>query len=348
MASHRRPKTPSRTRTRVTFLSAAAVTAVALSANGAAQAAPKESIGQVKAEIDQLNNQSEAAIQKYDGAQEQLKTQQAQVNTIQDEVARQQAQVNTMQEQLASVATSEYRSGGVNSTVQLMLSSDPNTFLEKASTLDQLTATQAAMLKQLETEQAALRTEKAQAEAKLAQVQSTTQQLAADKATVQQKLAAAQAKLNSLSAAERVQLAQAQSAGTSVSASISLSGSAGSAAASAAFAAAKTRLGDAYVYGASGPSTFDCSGLMQWAYAQAGVSLGRTTYDQETEGTAVASLADAQIGDLIIFNGGEHVGMYAGLNSSGQPMVLHAPHTGTVVKYETISTIGSVYTIRRV
>jgi cell wall-associated NlpC family hydrolase len=348
VASHRRPKSPSRTRTRVTFLSAAAVTAVALSANGAAQAAPSESISQIKADIDNLNNQADAAIQKYDGAQEQLKNQQAQVSTIQDEVARQQAQVNTLQENLASVATAEYRGGTVSNTVQLMLSSDPSTFLEKASTLDQLTASQAGMLKQLESQQTALSAEKSQAEAKLAQAQATAQQLASDKAAVQQKLAAAQAKLNSLDAQQKAQVQQAENAGTSVSVNLNLSGTSGSAAAAAAFAAAKTRLGDPYVYGAKGPSSFDCSGLVQWAYAQAGVSLPRTTYDQENIGTAVSSLADAQIGDLVIFNGGEHVGLYAGTDSSGQPIVLHAPHTGTVVKFETVSTIGSVYTIRRV
>jgi cell wall-associated NlpC family hydrolase len=110
----------------------------------------------------------------------------------------------------------------------------------------------------------------------------------------------------------------------------------------AAFAAAQTKLGDAYVYGATGPNTFDCSGLTQWAYAQAGVSIGRTTYDQINAGTAV-SRANLQVGDLVFFNGDSHVGIYAGNNT-----VLHAPHTGTVVKYESIDTIGSIYAMRHI
>ncbi|WP_042458663.1 C40 family peptidase, partial [Streptacidiphilus jiangxiensis] len=119
------------------------------------------------------------------------------------------------------------------------------------------------------------------------------------------------------------------------------SSKAGDSVEAAAFAAAQTRLGLPYVYGATGPDSFDCSGLMQWAYAQAGVSLGRTTYDQINDGTPVNSTADLQVGDLIFFNNDSHVGMYA-----GNGMVLHAPHTGTVVKYERLDWIGSIYAMR--
>jgi cell wall-associated NlpC family hydrolase len=98
-----------------------------------------------------------------------------------------------------------------------------------------------------------------------------------------------------------------------------------------------------YVYGATGPDSFDCSGLTQWAYAQAGVSLGRTTYDQINDGTPVASTADLQVGDLVFFNSDSHVGIYA-----GNGMVLHAPHTGTVVKYERMDWIGSIYAMRHI
>jgi peptidoglycan DL-endopeptidase CwlO len=92
-----------------------------------------------------------------------------------------------------------------------------------------------------------------------------------------------------------------------------------------------------YVWGATGPDSFDCSGLTQWAYAPAGISLPRTTYAQASVGTRL-SPGQLQPGDLVFFFGDlHHVGLYAGNN-----MVLHAPHTGADVRYESISTIGPV------
>ncbi|MFC9788678.1 C40 family peptidase [Rhodococcus sp. NPDC127528] len=90
--------------------------------------------------------------------------------------------------------------------------------------------------------------------------------------------------------------------------------------------AAQTKLGAPYVWGATGPNAFDCSGLVQWAYRQAGVSLPRVTYDQVNGGSPV-SKADLQPGDAVFFYGAEHVGLYA-----GGGMVVHAPTEGQPVK----------------
>jgi cell wall-associated NlpC family hydrolase len=112
--------------------------------------------------------------------------------------------------------------------------------------------------------------------------------------------------------------------------------------AAAAIAAAESKLGVAYVYGAAGPDNFDCSGLMQWSYAQAGVSLPRTSQEQENAGTNVGTnIANAQPGDLIIYEGGGHVGMYVG---NGQ--MIHAPHTGAVVRYESATAMSIVAIVR--
>jgi cell wall-associated NlpC family hydrolase len=90
--------------------------------------------------------------------------------------------------------------------------------------------------------------------------------------------------------------------------------------------AAVAQLGRPYAYGGESPSGFDCSGLVQYAYAQAGVSLPRTTSAQISAGTPVSE-ADLQIGDLVFFYGGTHVGIYVG---NGE--VVHAPVPGDVVK----------------
>ncbi|MEV5836643.1 NlpC/P60 family protein [Nocardia sp. NPDC052112] len=89
--------------------------------------------------------------------------------------------------------------------------------------------------------------------------------------------------------------------------------------------AAKTKVGAQYSWGASGPFSFDCSGLVQWAYKQAGIQLPRTSFEQSHVGAPVA-FEDLQPGDIVVTNGGGHVGLYAGdgklLNAvqSGQPV----------------------------
>jgi cell wall-associated NlpC family hydrolase len=88
------------------------------------------------------------------------------------------------------------------------------------------------------------------------------------------------------------------------------------------------------VWGAAGPDAFDCSGLTMWAWAQAGVSISHYTGAQLAETTEVSE-DEAQPGDLILFwsGGGDpgHVGMYIG---SG--MMVHAPHSGDVVKTQSV------------
>ncbi|MDV6271818.1 C40 family peptidase [Rhodococcus globerulus] len=93
-----------------------------------------------------------------------------------------------------------------------------------------------------------------------------------------------------------------------------------------ALVAAESKIGAPYVWGATGPDSFDCSGLAQWSYKQAGVSIPRTTYEQVDGGTPVAEV-DLQSGDLVLFYGGEHVGLYAG---NGE--VVHAPTSGQTVQ----------------
>ncbi|WP_232012440.1 C40 family peptidase [Propionibacterium australiense] len=109
---------------------------------------------------------------------------------------------------------------------------------------------------------------------------------------------------------------------------------ASSASAQAAVDFALAQLGKPYVYGASGPSGYDCSGLMMAAYASAGVSIPRTSQAQMAGLTSV-SLSNLQPGDLVFFYGGSHVGMYIG---NGQ--VVHAPTEGDVVKIADMNSMG--------
>lgn len=96
--------------------------------------------------------------------------------------------------------------------------------------------------------------------------------------------------------------------------------------------AAATKLGKPYVWGASGPNSFDCSGLTSWAFEQAGVTLPRSSSSQATVGRSV-SWSDMQPGDLVFYYSPvSHVGIYAG----GGKMI-NAPQSGDVVKYQKVS-----------
>ncbi|MFF1446963.1 NlpC/P60 family protein [Streptomyces sp. NPDC058274] len=343
MASHRRPKQPSRTR--VTVLTTAAAAAVALSSQ-AANAAPSEkpSKDEVKSKVDKLYEEAEKATEKYNGAKEKQDKLEKQIGTLQDNVARGQEELNTLRDGLGSLATAQYRSGGIDPSVQLFLSSDPDDFLDQASTLDQLSGQQVEALKKIQEKQRSLAQQREEASAKLKDLADTRTELGKKKKEVQGKLAEAQKLLNTLTAKEKAALdaEQARASRTSERSALDSGGTAASGRAGAAYAAAQTKLGSPYVYGATGPSSFDCSGLTSWAYAQAGVSIPRTSQEQANAGTRIYSQSDLQVGDLVIFYGDQHhVGLYAG---NGQ--VIHAPRTGTVVRYESIGNMPFQFGVR--
>jgi cell wall-associated NlpC family hydrolase len=106
---------------------------------------------------------------------------------------------------------------------------------------------------------------------------------------------------------------------------------------------AKRALGTPYVWGGESPGGYDCSGLMQWAYREAGIDLPRVSRDQAKAGREV-SAAEARPGDLVFFDRKtvDHIGMYAG---NGQWVV--APSTGDVVKLQRVD-LDKATTIRRV
>ncbi|MFI5755360.1 NlpC/P60 family protein [Streptomyces sp. NPDC051569] len=341
MASHRRPKQPSRAR--VTVLTATAAAAVALTSQ-AAHADPKPSKSDVKEKVDKLYEDAEKATEKYNGAKEQQGKLEKQVDALQDKVARGQDELNDLRDGLGSMASAQYRTGGIDPAIQLFLSSDPDSYLERASTLDQVSAKQAESLQQIQAKQRSLAQQRKEAQAKVKDLADTRKELGQKKKEVQSKLASAQKLLNTLTAQERASLeaADASRANRGSSSRVELGNAVpASQRASAAFAAAQSKIGTPYVYGASGPSSFDCSGLTSWAYAQAGVSIPRTSESQANAGQRLG-MSQLQQGDLVIFYGDyHHVGFYAG---NGQ--VLHAPKPGASVRYEAIGNMPFQFGVR--
>ncbi|GAA2133066.1 C40 family peptidase [Kitasatospora kazusensis] len=343
MGNRRKPSPPSRTRLAV--LTTAAAGSALLGTVGGAHADPKPDLATVQAQVDKLYSDAEAATEKYNGTKVRQQQLQAQTGQLQDRVAAGQDRLNLLQTQLGAVAAAQYRSGGIDPTVRLMLDSDPATYLESASAQDRAAATQAEALAALRREQRKLDQDRSEAAAALQQIQDVGTRLAAQKADVQGRLAEAQALLNTLSAADRARIKAQEEAKTQADAAARASRSAdrpahsgstdsgstyngpatGRAAAAVQFAYAQ--LGKPYEWGATGPSTFDCSGLTGAAWRAAGVSLPRVSQDQWNAGRHVAK-ADLQPGDLVFFYSDlHHVGLYIG---NGQ--MIHAPRTGENVK----------------
>ncbi|MER5253608.1 MULTISPECIES: NlpC/P60 family protein [unclassified Streptomyces] len=336
MASHRRPKQPSRAR--VTVLTATAAAAVALTSQ-AANATPSEkpSKDEVKSKVDKLYEDAGRATDRYNGAKEKQEKLEKEIGELQDKVARGQEDLNDLRGGLGSMASAQYRSGGLDPSVQLFLSADPDDYLDKASTMDQLSGQQVEALKKVQEKQRTLAQERKEASDKLKDLADTRKELGKKKKEVQSKLGAAQKLLNTLTAKEKADLAAKETrASRDAGDRVDLGKEApASQRGQAALSAAATQIGKPYVSGGSGPNSYDCSGLTQWAYNQAGVQITRTTYTQQNDGPKIGR-GELKPGDLVFFNSLAHVGLYAG---NGQ--VLHAPKPGAVVRYESMSTIGS-------
>ncbi|MEW2458409.1 NlpC/P60 family protein [Streptomyces albus] len=344
MASHRSPRrTPLPGQSwpaRVTVLSAAAAgAAAALSPAAPAGAEPgagKPAAKSLNARIDRLYEQAEVATEKYNGVAERAGKLRKQVTNAQDAVARGQSEVNELRNSLGGLAGAQYRSGGIDPTLRLLLTEDPDGFLDKAATVDRIGTRQMLKLRQLRAAQHDLEQRRDEAAGKLARLDSLQKALKREKKSVQRKLAAAQRLVNKLSADERAARERAARHGHRGEAPEGGSpagggGKASSARAASAVAAVKSAVGRPYAWGAAGPYSFDCSGLTQWAYKQAGTAIPRTSQAQRSAGRQVP-LGQARPGDLVVYrDDASHVGMYVG---GGQ--VVHAPYPGAKVRYDPV------------
>ncbi|MEU8763108.1 NlpC/P60 family protein [Streptomyces sp. NPDC048659] len=346
MAAHRKPKqTPfggPAARTAATLVLASAASATVFQGSG--QAAPRPTPAQVKTEVDRLYEQAEVATEKYNGAKEKADRARAAFDGLRDEAARRTERLNRSRDALGAVAAAQYRSGGLDPALQLALTSDPDQYLERAALAEKAGERQAAAVTAVRRELAAVRQLRGESEGRLRELRTQEAELRRQKATVQGKLDAARTLLDRLTAEERARYEAAVASGghggadgltapgaTTARADRSDANrgpvTAPTSRAAAAIAFAQQQLGKPYVWGATGPSAYDCSGLTQAAWRAAGVSLPRTTYTQINAGTRV-SRSELAPGDLVFFYSGiSHVGLYIG---GGQ--MIHAPRPGAPVR----------------
>ena len=342
MAAHRKPRQRSLSghtaRTAATIALAGAATATGF--DGTSQAEPQLTPTQVKAKVDKLYQEAEVATEKYDGAKEKADAAEKQLNTLRDEAARKTEKLNSARDALGYVAAAQYRSGGIDPAVQLMLSDDPEQYLDGAEFADRAGHRQTAAVALVRQQLREIEQLRGAAHVELTSLKSRQAELGRQKKTINGKLDQARRLLSALPPQQRTQVEQ--TAGTTGRASRSATttrdglhapGSSAATAdapnsrAAAAVSYAYQKLGSPYVWGATGPNAFDCSGLVQAAYNSAGVSLPRTTYAQINAGQRV-SRDELRPGDLVFFYSGiSHVGIYVG---DGQ--MIHAPNPTAPVR----------------
>ncbi|NEA56661.1 NlpC/P60 family protein [Streptomyces sp. SID13666] len=321
--------------------------AATLAVPGAAHADRPRTLAQVQAEVNTLYRQAEAATESFNAAEEKVLVQQKNLVALAISLDNAQTRLRTLNDQVGAMARAQYRSGGMPDGIQLALSSDPDTFLDDASLAERGARAANTTISDLKSTKAALDGYAHAATAEWEALVETRKKSAAAKAQVESRLAQAKALLASLKEQERLRLRrledetayQAQLAWTRSDAAKKLAQlpkAAGDASAqgrrAVAFAAAQ--IGRPYEWGADGPSSYDCSGLTQQAWAAAGRNIPRTSQEQWRLLPHVP-VDQMRPGDLIIyFDDASHVGIYV-----GDGAIVHAPRPGRNV---TVAGAGSM------
>jgi peptidoglycan DL-endopeptidase CwlO len=302
----------------------AGITVLVLDA--AAVAAPRPTVAQAAKAVQALRDEAERSTEQFDALREQLRSLGVRLTAARARVSAQQKQVAAARDDLGRVLAETYKQGDLSS-LALFLSDDPDAALERSGMLATLGERRAAAVQELRDEQTRLTAAVADLSRQQQRISGTTARLQNLRRVVAGQLKAAQRRLNQLQASERAAVERLLSSGdtniTCQQTGVDTSGRVGKV-----LAYACAQLGDPYVWAAAGPGTFDCSGLTMQAWAAAGVSLPHNAEAQSHYGTRVApTVAALQPGDLIFYHSPiSHVGIYV-----GHGLMIHAPHTGTVV-----------------
>jgi len=306
---------------------------------------------QAMAQLKAFNEQFEKVTEQYNDARILLTKRTAQAKTASAKATAAAKTVSTFRGRIKQLVTSESRSDPFG-TFGAMLSSDsPSDFVSQASIIDVVSARRAAVL--AEASKASAAATKAAKDAKAAQAAAAklTHDLSAKRTALAKQAAQSKSMFDRLSSSERQAFVDSQAAPVDrasrdetradPSAGAPTDNVPASGGAATAVAAAKSKLGSAYVWAAAGPSTFDCSGLTMWAWAQAGVSLPHSSSMQYGSGSKV-SASSLQPGDLVFYGSPiHHVALYV---CGGQ--VIHAPQTGDVVRYASVDMMPIVGAVR--
>lgn len=337
-------------RKRISAYAAVLIALIGLGLSAAIPANARPRIDTAQQRVDRLFHQAEVASERYNNAGMRLAASKTQLTALSTDLARQQRSVDTMRHEVATLMVAQYQGQELSTAGQVVLSNDPGKFIANLSALSaydnqrgQLLASYGAQLDQLRLRQAAVGNE-------VRQLAGAKRSLGKDKADIDRLAAAAKAQLKKLKAAQAARAVEAARASRSAGSPVTAASGAAPAAvpapapasgrAAAALQFAMTQVGKAYVYGAAGPSAYDCSGLTMAAWGQAGVGLPHSAAAQMGMGTPVSE-SQLQPGDLVFYYSPvSHVGMYI-----GHGMIVNAenPSTGvTVTGLHTMPYSGAV------
>jgi cell wall-associated NlpC family hydrolase len=310
----------------------------------------------------------EKVTEAFDAARDQLGAQEATAQTAAATVQKARAAQAAAQQQVRGIARSAYT--GQNGALKALLTSkNADDFISQVTTLQSIAGHQTLVLDQAVAAGRTADQAQARAQQAVAAARATYDAVARQQTALQTQVNAYQADFNRLSAQERqaaVAAAEAVdvrasrdvrsdtsgSGGTGGTGSAGGSGSAApitsapvgapSQAAQIAVNTAMAQRGKPYVWAAAGPGSFDCSGLMQYAYGAAGISLPHSSLGQSRMGTPVSRNA-LQPGDLVFFYSPvSHVGMYIGNGN-----MVNAPTAGDVVKVIPLASMPGYVSARR-
>ncbi|MFJ2583410.1 NlpC/P60 family protein [Streptomyces sp. NBC_00376] len=366
LASHRKPRTRVRTSAPAIGLTTAALASVTLLSTQSAVAAPdpKPSVEDVQKKVDDLYRQAGTATQQYNQAKEASAAQRAKVDALLDDVAKRADKLNDARRTLGTYAAAQYRNGSIAPSATFFLADDPQSYFDQSQLMDRMTSRQQKAITDFRAQQAKAAKKRAEAVRSLETLTTTQATLRTSKQDVRTKLGEARTLLSKLTAEEKARLAEIErkkeaeaerkaqelakqqaeadrkaeeaakesgsGSGTGTGTGTG-SDSGATTKAEQVLAFARAQIGKPYVWGATGPASYDCSGLTQAAWKAAGVDIPRTTWDQVEIGTRVAT-ADLRPGDLVFFYDDiSHVGIY-----KGDGMMIHAPKPGANVREESI------------
>jgi cell wall-associated NlpC family hydrolase len=317
----------------ITILSGCAmIAAVGFMPSAPAQAQPD--IDDVQARVDRLYHEAEQASERYNDAKLELQELTSDLGSLKADQGRQDEELEAVQNQVQDSVVRQYEGQSLSAVGQVVVSDDPEAFLSQLSTMSAFNDMQSQLFDDYATELKALDIRRDATEKRAAQVAETQKRLAEEKATVDKKLAEAKDLLGDLKAEEREAILSRGE--VRAPSDVPASGRA-----AAAISYAMAQVGKAYVYGAAGPSAFDCSGLTMMAWAQAGVALPHSSSAQYSSGPHVAE-SDLQPGDLVFYYSPiSHVGMYI-----GNGMIVNAENPGSGIRVTSLHAMPYVGAVR--
>jgi peptidoglycan DL-endopeptidase CwlO len=296
-----------------------------------AGAAPKPTLSEVQAKLQKLTNQEQVLDQRYDQMKQSLSQASQRLTLVNQETARYKAKFETMRKQVARIAAQAYEDGQLTSTAALLTSDDPQSVLDQGSILMELSSANSAQM--TEFINAARQLESAQQAAKNAKAAIITLQarLNGQRTVLVNTIDQQKKLLAQLTPVQQAPIGPGGGNGGGGGTPPPVYKGPTNTQAEKVVAFVYAQLGKPYVFGASGPDSYDCSGLTSAAWASVGISIPRTS-EEQWAGLPHVPTSDMQPGDILVFNGAGHVGIYV-----GGGMMIDAPHTGLDVEKVALS-----------